>query len=105
LTKVRTSEPCGLIVVLRESTDFGGTLRTSNKTEHVHDFAAHLNFGSHGILRTNSLVGQEKAVIDYNLAVLRQIHVSLDYQFVKNPAYNRDRGAVSIVAVRFHAQF
>jgi hypothetical protein len=24
---------------------------------------------------------------------------------VKNPAYNRDRGPVSIFAVRFHAQF
>jgi TnpA family transposase len=35
----------------------------ANKTEHFHDFAAHLNFGSHGILRTNSLVDQEKAVI------------------------------------------
>ena len=35
----------------------------ANKTEHFHDFAAHLNFGSHGILRTNSPVDQEKAVI------------------------------------------
>jgi high affinity Mn2+ porin len=41
----------------------------------------------------------------YNLGVVSQAHLSLDYQFVKNPAYNRDRGAVSIVAVRFHAQF
>lgn len=41
----------------------------------------------------------------YNVAVLRQAHISLDYQFVKNPAYNRDRGPVSITAVRFHAQF
>jgi len=41
----------------------------------------------------------------YNAAVLGQAHISLDYQFVKNPAYNRDRGPVSIIAVRFHAQF
>jgi high affinity Mn2+ porin len=41
----------------------------------------------------------------YNVAVLRQAHMSLDYQFVKNPAYNRARGPVSIIAVRFHAQF
>ena len=41
----------------------------------------------------------------YNLGVVPQAHLSLDYQFVKNPAYNRDRSAVSIVAVRFHAQF
>jgi high affinity Mn2+ porin len=41
----------------------------------------------------------------YNLGVVPQAHLSLDYQFVKNPAYNRDRGPVSIFAVRFHAQF
>jgi high affinity Mn2+ porin len=41
----------------------------------------------------------------YNLGVVPQAHVSLDYQFVKNPAYNRDRGPVSIFAVRVHAQF
>ena len=31
--------------------------------------------------------------------------VTLDYQFVNNPAYNRDRGPVSVVAVRLHADF
>lgn len=41
----------------------------------------------------------------YNLGLIPQAHLSLDYQFVKNPAYNRDRGPVSIFAVRFHAQF
>jgi len=35
----------------------------ANKTEHFHDFAAHLNIGSRGVLRTNSPVDQEKAVI------------------------------------------
>ena len=32
-------------------------------------------------------------------------NLSLDYQWVKNPAYNTDRGPVSIFAVRLHAQF
>jgi high affinity Mn2+ porin len=41
----------------------------------------------------------------YDLGLVPQAHLSLDYQFVKNPAYNRDRGPVSIFAVRFHAQF
>ena len=31
--------------------------------------------------------------------------VTLDYQFINNPAYNRDRGPVSVVAVRLHADF
>jgi high affinity Mn2+ porin len=31
--------------------------------------------------------------------------VTLDYQFVTNPAYNRDRGPASVFALRLHAQF
>jgi high affinity Mn2+ porin len=41
----------------------------------------------------------------YNVAALAWAHVTLDYQWVKNPGYNTDRGPVSIFAVRFHAQF
>src|SRR5579862_55622 len=41
----------------------------------------------------------------YSLGVSGWLHLTLDYQFVKNPAYNRDRGPVSIFAVRVHAQF
>ena len=40
----------------------------------------------------------------YSAAMLSWAHVSLDYQWVKNPAYNTDRGPVSILAVRVHAQ-
>ncbi|MGA9367687.1 MAG: carbohydrate porin [Steroidobacteraceae bacterium] len=40
----------------------------------------------------------------YELAVVAALHVTLDYQWVQNPAYNRDRGPVSIFAVRVHAQ-
>jgi len=35
----------------------------ANKVEHYHDFASHLNFGSHGVLHTNSRLDQEKAMI------------------------------------------
>jgi high affinity Mn2+ porin len=31
--------------------------------------------------------------------------VTADYQFVVNPAYNRDRGPVSIFGLRLHAEF
>jgi len=31
--------------------------------------------------------------------------LTLDYQYVVNPAYNSDRGPVSIIALRVHAQF
>jgi high affinity Mn2+ porin len=41
----------------------------------------------------------------YRLAAVRWAQLTLDYQYVINPAYNTDRGPVSIVAVRLHAQF
>jgi high affinity Mn2+ porin len=40
----------------------------------------------------------------YSLGFLHAIHLTLDYQWVKNPGYNRDRGPVPIVAVRVHVQ-
>jgi high affinity Mn2+ porin len=41
----------------------------------------------------------------YSLAAFSQVFLSVDYQWVKNPGYNTDRGPVSVFAVRFHAQF
>jgi high affinity Mn2+ porin len=41
----------------------------------------------------------------YSFALLPQVFLSLDYQILKNPAYNTDRGPASIVAVRMHGQF
>jgi high affinity Mn2+ porin len=41
----------------------------------------------------------------YDTALTKVVHVSVDYQFVDHPAYNRDRGPVSIFAARLHAQF
>ncbi len=41
----------------------------------------------------------------YNLAVVAGLHATADYQFVGNPAYNRDRGPVSVFGLRLHAQY
>ena len=41
----------------------------------------------------------------YDVALAAFAHVSVDYQHIVNPAYNRDRGPVSVFAVRLHAQF
>jgi high affinity Mn2+ porin len=41
----------------------------------------------------------------YSAAVFSFAHVSADYQFVNNPAYNRQRGPVSVFALRLHAEF
>jgi high affinity Mn2+ porin len=41
----------------------------------------------------------------YSLQMIKGLHVTADYQFVSNPAYNRDRGPVSIFGLRLHAQY
>ena len=41
----------------------------------------------------------------YSLAVFSFGHITADYQFVNNPAYNRQRGPVSVFALRLHAEF
>jgi len=40
----------------------------------------------------------------YSAGLTQWLSVSADYQFVANPAYNRDRGPVSAMALRIHAQ-
>jgi high affinity Mn2+ porin len=41
----------------------------------------------------------------YSLAAFSWATVTADYQFINNPAYNRQRGPVSVLALRLHAQF
>ena len=41
----------------------------------------------------------------YRIPVSTFAHLTIDYQFVNHPAYNRDRGPVSIFALRARAEF
>jgi high affinity Mn2+ porin len=41
----------------------------------------------------------------YSCTVVKGISVTADYQFVHNPAYNRDRGPVSVFGGRLHVEF
>ncbi len=41
----------------------------------------------------------------YDLRLWKTVHLTADYQFVAEPAYNRDRGPVSIVSGRVHWEF
>jgi high affinity Mn2+ porin len=41
----------------------------------------------------------------YSFAAFRFAKVTGDYQFVNNPAYNRQRGPVSVFALRLHGEF
>ena len=41
----------------------------------------------------------------YEFAVLPFAQLTFDYQYIGNPAYNTQRGPVSVFALRMHAQF
>jgi high affinity Mn2+ porin len=70
---------------------------------------SYLNAGGLGILVGDGQLphpGPEQILESYYRAALgKYAHLSLDYQWINHPAYNRDRGPVSVVAVRLHAQF
>ena len=40
----------------------------------------------------------------YDVEIVKNVHLAIDYQFVANPAYNSDRGPVNVFAARFHFQ-
>jgi hypothetical protein len=41
----------------------------------------------------------------YSFQMTRGTWLTTDYQRIQNPAYNADRGAVNVYALRFHAEF
>ena len=41
----------------------------------------------------------------YDAQLVKGIHAALDYQFIANPAYNADRGPVSVLGFRLHGEF
>ena len=40
----------------------------------------------------------------YSAAVLKYAHLTADYQLINHPAYNRDRGPVSVIGFKLHVQ-
>ena len=70
---------------------------------------AYQNVGGTGILIGDGRLphpGAEQIIETYyRVAVLAWAQVSLDYQWVKNPGYNADRGPVSVIGARLHSQF
>jgi high affinity Mn2+ porin len=49
--------------------------------------------------------GTEQIMETYYSFPLGAVRATADYQFIVNPGYNRDRGPVSVIAMRLHAQF
>ncbi len=69
---------------------------------------AYFNAGGLGILIGDGQLphpGPEQIIETYYSLPIGNWKATLDYQFIMNPAYNRDRGPVSIIATRLHAQF
>jgi high affinity Mn2+ porin len=82
---------------------FAGILNTITKVHQAY-FAA----GGYSALIGDGMLpnpGAEKILEVYYSLPIYSWTLSLDYQFITNPAYNRDRGPVSVVATRIHAQF
>jgi high affinity Mn2+ porin len=70
---------------------------------------AYLNAGGLGALVGDGQLpnpGLEQIIeAYYSYAISPSTKVSVDYQFIANPAYNADRGPVNVFAGRFHAAF
>jgi high affinity Mn2+ porin len=67
-----------------------------------------LNAGGLGILVGDGMLphpGPEQIIETYYAFPLSAATVTFDYQFIVNPAYNRDRGPVSVIGARVHAEF
>ena len=87
--------------------DTVGVAGVVNGISAVH--AAFLNAGGLGILIGDGALphpGLEQIIETYySYALTSSTKVTFDYQFIANPAYNTDRGPVSVFAGRFHSQF
>jgi high affinity Mn2+ porin len=69
---------------------------------------AYFNTGGLGILIGDGQLphpGPEQIIETYYSFPIGSWRATVDYQFITNPAYNRDRGPVSVIGTRLHAQF
>jgi high affinity Mn2+ porin len=69
----------------------------------------YLNLGGLGVLIGDGKLphpgAEEIAETYYSIGIVPWAAITADYQYVRNPAYNRDRGPVSLWALRLHMQF
>jgi high affinity Mn2+ porin len=72
------------------------------------DHRRYLQLGGNGFLLGDGTLryGPEEIVESYYTArLLRGVFASVDFQHIKNPGYNRDRGPVFIPGLRLHIEF
>ncbi len=69
---------------------------------------AYLRAGGSGFIVGDGRLNYEtEKIIEayYKLAMSKSLFLTVDYQHVEAPAYNRDRGPVNVGGVRFHVEF
>ena len=86
----RSGDDCGVaFIVSGASTDNQAFLKAGGTD--MLDGDGDLNYSPERVIET-----------DYDFKIWKNIHAALDYQFDTNPAFNRDRGPVSIFGARLH---
>jgi len=86
-----------------DTVGLGGVLNAISRV-HQDFFAA----GGTGILAGDGALNyrpEESLETYYEVHLWKTIYGTVDYQFVNNPAYNHDRGPVSVFAARLHWEF
>lgn len=72
------------------------------------DHRAFLKAGGYGFIIGDGMLNYGNEVIVetfYNAKLNRFFWLSIDYQFVNNPGYNKDRGPVHVFGIRGHVEF
>lgn len=72
------------------------------------DHRAFIAAGGMGILVGDGQLNyQPERILEsyYSVAIQKRTTLTFDYQFITNPAYNADRGPVSIFSARLHSEF
>lgn len=89
----RPEDVCGIATVINGiSADHKAFLKAGGYGFIIGD--GNLNYGHENIIETY-----------YNAHVSKYFWLTLDYQFVSNPGYNKDRGSVHVFGVRGHIEF
>jgi high affinity Mn2+ porin len=86
-----------------DTVGLAGVINTITK-QHQAYFAA----GGYSALIGDGMLphpGPEEILEAYYTLPIYSWQLTFDYQFIVNPAYNRDRGPVSVIASRLHTQF
>ena len=89
----------------RRPADRVGIAFVANELGNAH--ADYLGDGGLGFVLGDGRLNRRPEIITesyYALQLLSWFTVSVDYQFIDNPGYNRDRGPVSVVSLRGHIE-